>query len=97
MDTVSELQRYVDQSQLTVEFGGSLLYDHQDWVRFRMVGMGVVFGWEGSSCGWVCVCTCHVAGNMQTCTSIENNSVKKVYFFKFLFLCISFNFFSSEY
>ena len=43
------LLKYFDRSQLTAEFGGTLTYNHQDWVRFRMVSVLVgVSGW--------CVC-----------------------------------------
>ena len=31
------LYEVVDKSQLTSEFGGTLSYNHHDWVRFRMV------------------------------------------------------------
>lgn len=35
--TPAELFEYIPANQLTQEFGGSVKYNHQDWVRFRMV------------------------------------------------------------
>ena len=32
-----ELFSYIDQNQLSKEFGGTLEYSHQDWVKFRLV------------------------------------------------------------
>lgn len=32
-----ELQKYIAKDQLTENFGGTFQYDHQDWVKFRMV------------------------------------------------------------
>ena len=37
MSEYGELWEYVDKSQLMPDLGGYLEYEHQDWVRFRMV------------------------------------------------------------
>lgn len=37
MISVEGLTRYVDSSQLTRDLGGSLLYDHDEWLETRMV------------------------------------------------------------
>lgn len=37
--TMAELYQYISEDELTHEFGGSLQYKHQDWVRFRMVSL----------------------------------------------------------
>ena len=50
---MAALHRFVDKTQLTSEFGGLLSYDHQDWVRFRMVSRGRgQDGEEGVGSGW---------------------------------------------
>ena len=36
---MAELYQYISEDELTHEFGGSLQYKHQDWVRFRMVSL----------------------------------------------------------
>ncbi|XP_033111497.1 triple functional domain protein-like [Anneissia japonica] len=33
---VSKISKFVDKDQLTKEFGGTLLYDHQDWLQLRL-------------------------------------------------------------
>lgn len=35
--TVDELKSYIDRTQLTPEFGGVFNYDHDEWIRFRIV------------------------------------------------------------
>lgn len=35
--TVDELKSYIDRTQLTPEFGGVFSYDHDGWIRFRIV------------------------------------------------------------
>ncbi|XP_041940075.1 SEC14 domain and spectrin repeat-containing protein 1 [Alosa sapidissima] len=35
--SANKLTRYIEPCQLTEEFGGSLLYDHMDWVNKRLV------------------------------------------------------------
>lgn len=35
--TVDELKSYIDSTQLTPEFGGVFHYDHDEWIRFRIV------------------------------------------------------------
>lgn len=34
---IEELQEYVDNTELTVELGGTLHYFHQHWIQQRMV------------------------------------------------------------
>ena len=38
----SDLEPFIATDQLTKDFGGTLEYDHQDWVRFRMVGASLI-------------------------------------------------------
>lgn len=33
----SELEKFIAKEDLTPEFGGTLEYNHREWVRFRMV------------------------------------------------------------
>ncbi|XP_074661927.1 uncharacterized protein LOC141914593 isoform X2 [Tubulanus polymorphus] len=40
--TQSELYRYFDRPQLTIEFGGSLTYSHEAWVHFRQEVEGLI-------------------------------------------------------
>ena len=35
--SANKLTRYIEPCQLTDEFGGSLVYDHVDWVNKRLV------------------------------------------------------------
>lgn len=35
--SANKLTRYIEPCQLTEEFGGSLLYDHIDWLNKRLV------------------------------------------------------------
>ena len=37
--TYEALHEFIDKAQLTSEFGGTLSYSHQDWVKFRMVSL----------------------------------------------------------
>lgn len=41
--TVDELKSYIDRSQLTPEFGGVFHYDHDEWIRFRIVSMTIEY------------------------------------------------------
>ncbi len=34
-----ELLEFIDKDQLTLEFDGDFAYNHQEWVRFRMVSI----------------------------------------------------------
>jgi hypothetical protein len=47
--SMTALHKFVEKSQLTVGFGGTLSYNHQDWVRFRMVRAAIR---AGSGSGW---------------------------------------------
>ena len=40
--TVDELESYIDRSQLTPEFGGVFSYDHDEWIRFRIVSTSLL-------------------------------------------------------
>lgn len=40
LSSVTELLRYIDENQLTPEFGGTLEYCHSDWVVLRTVRAG---------------------------------------------------------
>ena len=37
LDDYCELLQYIDKSGLTSDLGGSLVYDHQEWVKYRLV------------------------------------------------------------
>ena len=37
LSSVTDLLRYVDENQLTSEFGGTLDYCHSDWIVLRTV------------------------------------------------------------
>ena len=37
---IHELKKYIDPSQLPVEYGGQFVYDHKTWIRNRMVSCG---------------------------------------------------------
>lgn len=41
--TVDELKSYIDRSQLTPEFGGVFNYDHDEWIRFRIVSLSIEY------------------------------------------------------
>lgn len=36
--SANKLTRYIEPCQLTDDFGGSLEYDHSDWLNKRLVG-----------------------------------------------------------
>lgn len=36
--SANKLTRYIEPCQLTDDFGGSLEYDHSDWLSKRLVG-----------------------------------------------------------
>lgn len=40
LSSVSDLLTYIDEQQLTPEFGGTLEYCHSEWVIFRTVRTG---------------------------------------------------------
>lgn len=40
--TVDELKSYIDRTQLTPEFGGVFNYDHDEWIRFRIVSTSLL-------------------------------------------------------
>ena len=40
--SIDTLYRFVDQSLLPVQLGGSLEHSHQLWVDFRLVSMGTL-------------------------------------------------------
>lgn len=42
--TYEALHEFIDKDQLTLEFGGTLSYSHQDWVKFRMVSLHLFWG-----------------------------------------------------
>lgn len=44
--TVDELKSYIDRSQLTPEFGGVFHYDHDEWIRFRIVSNACNCKWN---------------------------------------------------
>lgn len=37
LSSVTDLLRYIDENQLTSEFGGTLDYCHSDWIVLRTV------------------------------------------------------------
>ena len=37
LDNYHGLLQYIDESSLTSDLGGSLVYDHQEWVKYRLV------------------------------------------------------------
>ena len=37
LDDYHGLLHYIDESSLTSDLGGSLVYDHQEWVKYRLV------------------------------------------------------------
>ena len=37
LDDYHGLLQYIDESSLTSDLGGSLVYDHQEWVKYRLV------------------------------------------------------------
>lgn len=39
LSSVTDLLRYIDENQLTSEFGGTLEYCHSDWIVLRTVNM----------------------------------------------------------
>lgn len=38
LSSVTDLLHYIDENQLTSEFGGTLDYCHSDWIVLRTVG-----------------------------------------------------------
>lgn len=42
--SANKLTRYIEPSQLTDDFGGSLDYDHSDWLNKRLVTASFVLG-----------------------------------------------------
>lgn len=49
LSTVEELHEYIDTTQLTPEFGGTLLYKHDEWIKQRIVSLRLYF-YHISSC-----------------------------------------------
>lgn len=51
LSSVSDLLTYIDEQQLTPEFGGTLEYCHSEWVIFRTVRTGAEYqalgAWDG--------------------------------------------------
>lgn len=43
LSSVTDLLRYIDENQLTSEFGGTLDYCHSDWIVLRTVGYRYIF------------------------------------------------------
>lgn len=41
--SANKLTRYIEPCQLTDEFGGSLVYDHLDWVNKRLVSTKLLY------------------------------------------------------
>ncbi len=42
IQTIEKLHNYIKPDQLTEEYGGTFQYEHQDWVRFRMVWKSII-------------------------------------------------------
>lgn len=42
LSTVEELHEYIDPSQLTIEFGGTFLYEHDEWIKQRIVSTSLI-------------------------------------------------------
>ena len=42
LSCIDDLHCHVDKTQLTVELGGTLLYDHQEWIQHRAVSFEIV-------------------------------------------------------
>ena len=76
MKSQAGLLKYFDKSQLTSEFGGTLSYNHHDWVRFRMVRFSLRVC--VCVCACVCVCVCvHKPKYSETCIKRPHVGKKK--------------------
>lgn len=53
MISVDGLMRYIEPAQLTRDLGGTLFYDHDEWLETRLVSFIVLAGWNTSHLdGW---------------------------------------------
>ena len=70
----SELLEFVDKDQLTPEFKGDLPYNHQEWVRFRMVSLCLY----SVSCDYHITTTQQVEPFLRDCISISKHLARAI-------------------
>lgn len=70
LSSVSDLLTYIDEQQLTPEFGGTLEYCHSEWVIFRTVRTGYL-----GVGGQLRKVFCKAAGNRELEETPEANCI----------------------